>query len=107
MARKSPLDDPVNAAHAWARYRQIMKLLLLATAVTVAIAMVLLFAYNGMVSVHFYIAVALGISLTMLLGGALMGLAFLSNGTGHDESVDNRMPQHDEFWMPHDDEAGA
>lgn len=107
MTRKSPLDDPVNAAYAWARYRQIMKLLLLATAVTVAIAMVLLFAYNGMVSVHFYIAVALGISLTMLLGGALMGLAFLSNGTGHDESVDNRMPHHDEFWMPHDDEADA
>lgn len=103
MTRKSPLDDPVNAAHAWSRYRQIMKLLLAATALTVAIAMGLLFAYNGMISVHFYIAVALGISFTMLLGGALMGLAFLSNGTGHDESVDNRMPGRDEFWTPKDD----
>jgi len=103
MARKSPLDDPINAAHAWARYRQIMKLLLAATTLTVAIAMGLLFAYNGMISVHFYIAVALGISLTMLLGGALMGLAFLSNGTGHDESVDNQLPGRDEFWLPKDD----
>jgi hypothetical protein len=103
MTRKSPLDDPVNAAHAWARYRQIMKLLLAATVLTVGIAMGLLFAYNGMISVHFYIAVALGISLTMLLGGALMGLVFLSNGTGHDESVDNHMPSKDEFWSPKED----
>ena len=103
MARKSPLDDPVNAAHAWARYRQIMKLLLAATVLVVAFAMGLLFAFNGMISVHFYIAVALGISLTMLLGGGLMGLVFLSNGTGHDESVDNQMPSRDEFWSPKDD----
>ena len=103
MTRKSPLDDPVNAAHAWARYRQIMKWLLAATVLTVALAMGLLFAYNGMISVHFYIAVALGISLTMLLGGGLMGLVFLSNGTGHDESVDNQLPGRDEFWSPKDD----
>lgn len=103
MTRKSPLDDPVNAAHAWARYRQIMKVLLAATVLVVAIAMGLLFAYNGMISVHFYIAVALGISLTMLLGGGLMGLVFLSNGTGHDESVDNQLPGKDEFWSPKDD----
>ena len=101
MTRKSPLDDPVNAAHAWARYRQIMKVLLAVTVLTVAMG--LLFAYNGMISVHFYIAVALGISLTMLLGGGLMGLVFLSNGTGHDESVDNQMPARDEFWTPKDD----
>jgi hypothetical protein len=103
MTRKSPLDDPVTAAHAWARYRQIMKVLLAATVLTVAIAIGLLFAYNGMISVHFYIAVALGISLTMLLGGGLMGLVFLSNGTGHDESVDNQMPGRDEFWSPPED----
>jgi hypothetical protein len=56
-----------------------------------------------MISVHFYIAVALGISLTMLLGGGLMGLVFLSNGTGHDEAVDNQLPGRDEFWAPKDD----
>jgi len=103
MTRKSPLEDPVNAAHAWARYRQIMKWLMAATTLTVGIAIAILFAYNGMISVHFYIAVAMGISLTMLLGGALMGLVFLSNGTGHDESVDNKLPSSDEFWSPKDD----
>jgi hypothetical protein len=100
MVQKSPLDDPVNAAHAWARYRQIMKVLLAATVLTVTIALALLFAFNGAISVHYYIAVALGISFTMLLSGGLMGLVFLSNGTGHDESVDNRMPARDEFWTP-------
>jgi hypothetical protein len=100
MVQKSPLDDPINAAHAWARYRQIMKVLMAVTVATVALALAVLFATNGAISVHYYIAVALGISFTMLLGGGLMGLAFLSNGTGHDESVDNRMPGRDEFWTP-------
>lgn len=102
MVKKSPLDDPENAAYAWARYRQIMRILLSVTVATVLIAVGLLYAYNGAISVHFYIATALGISFTMLLGGALMGLAFLSNGTGHDESVDNRLPSRDELWGPKD-----
>ncbi|SMP67660.1 hypothetical protein SAMN06296065_104254 [Novosphingobium panipatense] len=50
-------------------------------------SMILLYRSNGMVSIHFYIATALGIGFTMLLASALMGLAFLSSGTGHDESV--------------------
>lgn len=104
MVRKSPLDDPENAAHAWARYRSIMRVLLGVTIATVLLAVGLLYAFNGMVSVHFYIAVALGISFTMLLGGGLMGLVFLSNGTGHDESVDNRLPGKDEFWSPKDND---
>lgn len=98
MANKSPLDDPENAAYAWARYRQIMKVLMAVTVITVVLALSLLYAFNGMISVHFYIAVALGISFTMLLAGGLMGLVFLSNGTGHDESVDNRLPRSDELW---------
>lgn len=104
MVQKSPLDDPETAAYAWARYRQIMKVLLGVTIATVVIALTLLFAYNGAISVHFYIAVALGISFTMLLGGGLMGLVFLSNGTGHDQSVDNQLPSRDEFWTRSEDD---
>lgn len=104
MAPKSPLDDPETAAHAWARYRRIMRILLSVTIATVLIAVALLFAFNGAISVHFYIAVALGIAFTMLLGGGLMGLVFLSNGTGHDASVDNRLPSADELFGDKDDE---
>ena len=38
-----------------------------------------------------FIATALGIGLAMLLMSALMGLVFLSNGTGHDAAVDNNL----------------
>lgn len=96
MTGKSPLDDPENAAHAWAHYRRIMRFMFLVTVGVVAIAVALLYKYNGAVSVHYYIAIALGIGFTMLLAGALMGLIFLSNGTGHDAAVDNRMPRADE-----------
>jgi hypothetical protein len=50
-------------------------------------AFVLLYREHGLVSVHFYIATALGISFMMLLTSALMGLVFLSHGTGHDEAI--------------------
>lgn len=96
MVGKSPLDNPENAAHAWARYRRIMRFMFLVTVGVVGIAVALLYKYNGAVSVHYYIAIALGIGFTMLLAGALMGLIFLSNGTGHDAAVDNRMPRADE-----------
>lgn len=104
MAKKSPLDDPETAAYAWARYRQIMRILMMVTIATVVIALAVLFFFNGAISVHFYIAVALGISFTMLLGGGLMGLVFLSNGTGHDDSVDNNLPSADELFGDRDDD---
>lgn len=53
----------------------------------VILALALLYKSNGMISVHFYIATALGISFAMLLMSALMGLVFLSSGTGHDDSI--------------------
>jgi len=82
-----------------------MKVLLTVTVLTVLVAIGVLYAFNGMISVHFYIAAALGISFTMLLAGGLMGLSFLSAGTGHDESVDNRLPDSDELWAPKDDDT--
>lgn len=87
MKRPSPLDDPIKAAHAWSRYLRIMRWMMLLTVGLVAVAVILLYRSNGMVSIHFYIATALGIGFTMLLASALMGLVFLSSGTGHDESV--------------------
>lgn len=87
MAKKSPLDDPENALHAWARYKRIMRFMLLVTIGVVALAVAILWSSEESVSIHFYIAVALGVGFTMLLTSALMGLVFLSSGTGHDEAV--------------------
>ena len=88
MARKSPLEDPETAAFAWARYRRIMWLMLAITIGVVAVAIAFLYDGESEASVHYYIAVALGIGFTMLLASALMGLVFLSAGTGHDDSID-------------------
>jgi len=87
MAKRSPLDDPHTAAHAWARYRRLMRWMFAFTVVVVIVSLGLLYSQTGMISVHFFIATALGIGFTMLLMSALMGLVFLSSGTGHDESV--------------------
>ena len=84
---KSPLEEHEQAAFAWARYRRIMRVMFLVTLGTVALAMAVLYENDSAASAHYYIATALGIGFTMLLGSALMGLAFLSNGTGHDDSV--------------------
>lgn len=83
----SPLEDPDKAAHAWARYKRLMRFMFAVTLIVVTAALVLLYLQNGMVSVHFFIATGLGIGFAMLLMSALMGLVFLSNGTGHDQSV--------------------
>jgi hypothetical protein len=87
MIPKSPLDDPETAAFAWARYRRLMRWMMLFTLTMVVGSLVALYRSNGLVSVHFYIATALGIGFAMLLMSALMGLVFLSAGTGHDEAI--------------------
>ena len=47
---------------------------------------------------HFVLAISLGIGISMLLAGALMGLVFISNRSGHDSSMptpDDVMGQND------------
>jgi hypothetical protein len=87
MVPRSPLDDPRNAGFAWARYRRLMKLMSGVTLVVVIAALAVLHRLGALISIHFYIAAGLGIAATMLLMAALMGLVFLSSGTGHDDSI--------------------
>ena len=96
MTQKSLLDDPESAAFAWARFRRIMRFMFLLTVGIVAIALALLYKFGDEeVSIHFYIATALGIGFTMLLTSALMGLVFLSSGTGHDEAIEDPLRKDD------------
>jgi hypothetical protein len=87
MIPRSPLDDPDTAAHAWARYKRLMRFMMLITLMMVAASFVALYRENGLVSAHLYIATALMVGFAMLLTSALMGLVFLSSGTGHDEAI--------------------
>ena len=87
MVPDSPLDDSRTSEFAWARYKWLMKLMGWVTLAVVALSLILLYRINGVVSIHFYIATALGIGFAMMLMAALMGLVFLSSGTGHDEAI--------------------
>ena len=59
MNRPSPLDDPETAAHAWARFRRIMRFMMMATVLVVILALAALYAKNGMVSIQSTTSVAL------------------------------------------------
>lgn len=101
MTRRSPLDDPKIAAHAWTRYKRLMGWMAGFTLVVVIVALSLVYREIGLASVHLYIATALGVGFAVLLMSALMGLVFLSSGTGHDESIDN--PEADDQADPGSD----
>lgn len=87
MARKSPLEDRDAAAFSWARFRRLMGFMVAVTLLTVGAVLAYFNGSGEPVSAHFYIAAGLGIGAMMLLTAALMGLVFLSNGTGHDDVV--------------------
>lgn len=81
------LDDPALAAHAWARFRMLMRWMLLAAALAAAGALWWLRATYGPLHWVTIAATIGGVIGTVMMAAALMGLAFLSSGTGHDENV--------------------
>lgn len=85
--RRSSLSDPEQARHAWRRYRRLMAWISLAAILAVAAALASLKLTLGALSWPIIIATTAGIGLSVLLAGALMGLIFLSSGTGHDQDV--------------------
>ncbi len=91
MSERHGLDDPDYAAFAWARYRKILRWMALFAALVAGAAVLILRESLGWMNVHVAIATLLGVFLTILLGAALMGLMFLSSGTGHDEQVEDRL----------------
>lgn len=93
--RHSPLEEPQTSAYAWARYRRLMRWMALLTLVVLAAALGVLYLMGALVSIHFVIATVLGIGVMMMLTAALMGLVFLSSGTGHDESVADPLNEDD------------
>ncbi len=81
------LDDPAYAAFAWARYRRVLRWMAAASAVLVALAIGTLDYWYGPLDWITVAAAIGGFGGTALLASALMGLVFLSSGTGHDEAV--------------------
>ena len=89
MTRHSRLDDPDYSGFAWSRYWRLMRWMSAFTIVVTAIVLSVFYSQYGMISIHFYIATAGGIAVMLLLATSLMGLVFLSSGSGHDESIED------------------
>ncbi|HWU72124.1 MAG TPA: hypothetical protein VN137_01475 [Sphingomonas sp.] len=90
--KPSGLDDPDYAAFAWARYRRLLGWMGVATVLIVAIAVWLLDIWYGPLSWIAVLAAVGGFGATIMMAAALMGLVFLSSGSGHDEDVDRVDP---------------
>jgi hypothetical protein len=89
MTRPSRLDDPEYAHFAWQRYWRLMRWMFGVTLLVTAIVLGTFWWQNGMVSIHFFIATTGAIVGAIMLTAALMGLVFLSSGSGHDEAIDD------------------
>ena len=89
MTRPSRLDDPLYASFAWQRYWCLMRWMFGVTLIVTVAALGTFWWQNGMVSIHFFIATAGAIFGAVMLTAALMGLVFLSSGSGHDEAIDD------------------
>ncbi|QLC25445.1 hypothetical protein HFP57_10725 [Parasphingopyxis algicola] len=89
MTQKGPtLEDPDYAQFAWARFRRILKWMALASVVAALAALAWMHYYGGGLTIAIGLATAFGVGLTVFMAAALMGLVFLSSGSGHDDDVD-------------------
>ena len=85
--RPSQLEDPDYAAFAWGRYKRLMAWMTFASAASVGLSLVFLKWLLGDVPWTMAAFTAGGVFFSVLLAAALMGLVFLSSGSGHDETI--------------------
>lgn len=92
----SKLDDPDYARFAWGRYKKLMLWMAVASVASTVVGIGLLLAIAGPMPLIAIVFIAGGIFFSVLLAAALMGLIFLSSGTGHDGHIED--PSRDDRW---------
>lgn len=80
-------ESPRSTGNHWRRFRRLMLLMTMVAFGTAGFAVWRMRADGVPFHLHFVIAMGGGIVVALLLAGALMGLAFVSNRSGHDETV--------------------
>ncbi len=81
------LDNPDYARFAWARYKRLMGWMTLASVGAVGVGLSALYLAIGPMPLLGTIFSAGGIFFSVFLAAALMGLVFLSSGSGHDDKI--------------------
>lgn len=81
------LSDPDYARFAWGRYKRLMVWMVLAATVATVGSLGALWWWQGPLPWIFVALAAGGVFFSVMLGAALMGLVFLSSGTGHDDTI--------------------
>lgn len=91
MTGPEGLDDRHQAAFAWMRFRRILWAMAAASLAVALAAVALIWWHRGPLPWVFVVLVIGGVWATIMMAAVLMGLMFLSSGTGHDEQVDDRI----------------
>ncbi|CAN5354809.1 hypothetical protein BH09PSE3_BH09PSE3_24700 [soil metagenome] len=89
----TPPEQTGISPYALARYKRLMKWMVALSFATAAIGLLIMKIVLGTVPIHMAIATTLGVFFTVLLAATLMGLVFLSSGSGHDEDVRDRFDE--------------
>lgn len=89
--RETGLGNSDYARLAWARFRRIMRWMGVVALGAVLVALAWLQWFGSGLTLHVAIATSLAVGLTIIVAAALMGLIFLSSGSGHDEDVERRI----------------
>lgn len=94
MPVHDPIPPPIERAEgAWVQYKRLMRWMVLVAVGVALLALLYLKAMGSPMPIHMVIATFAGVSLTVLLGAALMGLVFLSANSGHDDKASRGGPQ--------------
>ena len=84
---QSQLENPEYAAFAWDRYKRLMWWMTLASTLATVGGLGALWIMAGPIPWLMMLFTALGIFFSVLLAAVLMGLVFLSAGSGHDDVI--------------------
>jgi hypothetical protein len=95
MPRHDPIPSLERSARAWTRYKALMSWMIAAAVIAVLLALLYLKLSGAMLGIHMVIATIAGVFFSVLLGTALMGLAYFSSHSGHDDAAHVHEDEHD------------
>lgn len=91
MTDPSALENSEQARFAWARFRKIMWAMAATSLAAGFVVVAIIWSIDGPMPWLFIAMIVGGVFATVMMAALLMGLMFLSSGTGHDHQIDDRV----------------